>query len=113
MAKNGIDFYSLKPGTTLEVITKNTIYKILKPDDSDIAVIEGGNYFKKPTEVSFFGSSDKFSLDIGWINAGQHMEFSHPHKKDKTVRTSRVENATISGPDWSYDMDWPSLNDEA
>jgi len=103
----GINVHTLKPGTTVLAVTRNSLYKIIKGDrDEYDVIIQGGKRFYEPIGVNFSGSTFGGSMmKIGWIGYGMHMEFYVPLFR-KTFRTTGVEAARIVGNGWEYDMDW-------
>jgi hypothetical protein len=103
----GINVHKLKAGTVLLVLTRNSLYKIVKgnKDQYDITV-QGGKHFRQPSQANFSGSTFGGSIiKIGWIGYGMYMEFYSVNHKTK-YRTTGVEAARIIGDGWEYDMDW-------
>lgn len=102
--KGGIKLSKLKPGTRVIVTTLYSTYDITIIDGQKVRV-KGGKHFAEEMETIFTGSSWGGSLlKLDWIGHDMRMEFAKP---PKGLRTSRVVGATVIGPDWSYEMDWP------
>jgi hypothetical protein len=103
--KNGIDIHKLKEGITIFVATRHNVYAMIKKKDRDVT-IQGGKYFKDPTEAVFVGSTFGGSvMKIGWIGFGMKMELYVP-KYDSTYKTTPVNSAKLTGKDWFYEMEW-------
>jgi hypothetical protein len=95
----GIDVSKLKTGTKLIVETINSKYDITILDGRKV-LVQGGKYFKNPTESVLIGSTFGGSMiKVGWIGYDMYMEIG-------TIRTSSVKTATIVGDDWQYEMKW-------
>ena len=73
----GVAVESLEPGTILEVMTKNTRYRLTMIDNEGNALITGGSLFPRPTEVRIEGATaGGAALKIGWIGVGLRLELS-------------------------------------
>lgn len=103
----GIDVHALKPGVNVLVITKNSLYKIIKCNDDKYDVsVQGGKLFPQPKKIKFTGSTFGGSmLKIGWIGKEMLMEMYSVEEK-KIYRTSGVVAARVIGNGWEYDMEW-------
>jgi hypothetical protein len=74
---DGVSVEALEPGTTLEVTTKNTRYRLTIIDADGSALITGGSLFPNPTEVRVEGATaGGAALKIGWIGVGLRLELS-------------------------------------
>ena len=105
--ENGINVHRLKEGTILLIVTKNSLYKIIKgPRDVYDITIQGGKKLPKPVKANFAGSTFGGSLlKIGWIGFLMHMEIHIPSSRRK-LTTTGVRAARIIGDGWEYDMEW-------
>lgn len=104
---NGINIHTLKPGTTVFAITKNSLYKIIKgtEDEYDV-IIQGGKHFPDPIKGNFSGSTFGGSMmKLGWIGHMMHMEIYIPDLGELYITTG-VRAARIIGAGWEYDMEW-------
>jgi hypothetical protein len=102
--KGGIKLSKFKSGTKVVVTTLYNTYEITIIDGQKVKV-KGGRHFVEEAETVFTGSSWGGSmLKTDWIGHDMRMEFAKP---PRGLRTSRVVGATVIGPDWSYEMDWP------
>lgn len=100
----GIDIRQLTPGTTVHVLTKNSLYKLLLKGEQEVQA--SGGWFKEPTDCYFNGSTFGGSmLKIAWIGFRMYMEFVIPGRKMLT--TSSIRFASVKGDGWEYDLDWP------
>ncbi len=105
--QNGIDVHSLKPGTTVLVVTKNNLYKMIKGSEDKYDVsIQGGKLFPEVKKIKFSGSTfGGTMLKIGWIGKEMFMEL-YSIEERKIYRTTGVTAARIVGDGWEYDMQW-------
>ena len=100
----GIDLRKLPIGTKLEVFTKNSVYtmEIISPKGE--VKLMGGKRWPEFVYANIPGSTwGGTALKILWIGYGMHMEIC---VGDKTVTTTAVRAATITGPDYSFKMEW-------
>jgi hypothetical protein len=105
----GIDVHKLPAGTTVLVITKNNLYKLVKAAERKHVIAQGGKYLLEPTEVVFTGSTFGGSmLKIGWIGYGMLMEM-FLLDQNKRIKTSPVNAARVIGDGWEYDLDWANM----
>lgn len=105
--KYGINVHKLKPGTIVFVITKNSMYKIIKVNGDQYSItIQGDKRFHQPINANFSGSTFGGSIiKLGWIGCGMNMEIYVPAYK-KTYVTTSVKAARVVGDGWEYDMEW-------
>lgn len=67
-----VRIHSLTQGEAIVVKTRNSSYRIIMLDrTTQMAVIRGGRYFKKPTEVCLLGSAVGRKIQIGRIALGK------------------------------------------
>ncbi len=106
--EGGIHLSRLKPGTRVVVKTKNSIYEMTVIEGNRIW-LKGGKYFPEFVERYFLGSTwGGACLKLHWVGYDMRMEFTNSSNGVvETIRTSRVEAATICGDGWSFDLDWP------
>lgn len=103
---NGINVRKLKPGTAVLVLTRNNLYKIVKQDYAAKVTVQGGKFFKEPTEGHFTGSTfGGTTIKLDWIGYLMHMEIHFPHG---ILRTTGVREAKVYGDGWEYAMEWES-----
>lgn len=104
--KIGLNTRKLKPGTKLEVTTKNSTYHIDILDYGGNVIVHGGKYAKTPTKARLTGSTwGGTQLRVGWIGPDMHMEFWFAHMPRPFVTTG-VKNCKVMGQGWEYDMEW-------
>jgi hypothetical protein len=100
----GIDVFKLKPGTLITVRTKNSLYKFKTTDKQGKLLGIGGKYLPEEREIYFSGSTFGGScIKIGWIGYLMHMEL---WIGKKVIKTTSVQDASIEGDGWKYEMDW-------
>ena len=98
MAENqspeGVELNTLSPFDTLRVRTRNSDYRIFILDPSTgRALIEGGCYFREPTEATVYGSTlAPSTYRVGWIGKGVRIEF---WADGKVASTSPVESFQV------------------
>jgi hypothetical protein len=81
---------ALDPGTTLDVTTWNTQYRVTVLDGQGRAVITGGARFQQPTHVRIDGSTaGGRALRIGWIGVGLRLEMTIG---SRTITTSPIRS---------------------
>lgn len=111
---DGIDVSKQKPGTKIIARTKNSNYEFVVVQGREVFV-RGGRHFPAPIPATFNGSTFGGSImKIGWIGFMMCMEIAYADGKlKKAVTTTGVRSATVIGPDedWTFDLDWPDLND--
>lgn len=92
----GIAIQSLEPGTTLIVQTRNSEYRVVVLDGTDLDVIvTGGQLFQDATQVRLEGATAGGSLlKIGRIGVGLRVEMSVAGRR---IVTSPVRSITIEG----------------
>jgi hypothetical protein len=90
----GVELQSLEAGTVLNVITRNSNYRVIVVDPFQQRVlVTGGRLFPERTEVRFEGATAGGSvLKIGWIGTGLRVEISVGGQR---ITTSRVQSVTI------------------
>lgn len=83
--KGGLALKAVKPGTILEVHTKNNIYTIV-PQESGEALIWGHpEYCPEPTTVSGLGSTYWNGIfREGYLGIGMHLSFPFNGRRVKT-----------------------------
>ena len=95
LASPGVDLHELAAGTLIRLLTQNSEYRIVLLDpEAGRVQVEGGRYFRTPTEAVLNGSSCGGSmLRMGWIGVGLQVELDYPLQPDQfvTVVTSPVE----------------------
>jgi len=91
---DGVAIESLDAGTTIELHTKHSRYRLVVLDPrSGRAVACGGTVFPRPCEVRIEGATAGGSaLKMGWIGVGLRLELSIGRRH---VSTSRVRSITI------------------
>jgi len=94
--EDGIAIQSLEPGTTLIVQTRNSEYRVVVLDGTDLDVIVmGGQLFQDATRVRLGGATAGGSLlKIGWIGVGLRVELSVGGRR---IITSPVRSITTEG----------------
>lgn len=101
----GIEIDKIEVGQKIVVQTKNSTYTLERIEGDRKVKVQGGKYFLNPTEAVMIGSTFGGSLmKLGWIGYMMHIEF---FSGDEIVRTSPVNQATVKGDVWEYQMDWP------
>lgn len=92
----GIAIQALEPGTTLIVETRNSEYRVVVLEGTDLDVIvTGGQLFHDATLVRLEGAATRGSLlKIGWIGVGLRVEMSVAGRR---IVTSPVRSITIEG----------------
>ena len=102
---NGIDVHKLRPGTKIEVQTKNSLYCMEILQEPGCVAVKGGPHFPELEPAEFDGSNWGGSmLKVGWIGYEMQMELRTTKKK---VVTTPVQAAKVIGEGWEYAMDWP------
>jgi hypothetical protein len=93
----GIDLRALSPGTSLAIATRNSSYRLVKLGGrGGNALIQGGSFFARETEVRVAGSTAGGSLlKIGWICLGLPLELSAGRRR---FVTSPVCSITVDNP---------------
>jgi hypothetical protein len=91
---DGLAIESLDAGTTIELHTKHSRYRLVLLDPrSGRAVVCGGTVFPEPCEVRIEGATAGGSaLKMGWIGVGLRLELSIGRRQ---VSTSRVRSITV------------------
>jgi hypothetical protein len=91
---DGVHLRQLPPLTTLLVWTRNSLYRIVSMEGSNICV-QGGTYFPDPTSAHLDGARLGGScLKVGWIAVGLMMEIS---AGDRHILTSPVHAIITEG----------------
>jgi len=94
----GAELERLEPMTTLLVWTRNSLYRIVVVEGSDV-LVQGGSFFQEATPARVGGASGGGTAVMsGWIRPGQLLEFS---VNGKRVVTSPVFAIVIRRPDTS------------
>jgi len=90
----GVAIQSLDSGTTLIVQTRNSQYRVVVLDGTELSVLfKGGAVFQEATEVHLGGASAGGSLlKTGWIGVGLRMEMWVGARR---IITSPVRSITI------------------
>ena len=89
---DGLAVDSLAPGTTIEVRTRNSRYRLTLLDGDGHALVTGGALFREPTEVRIEGSTaGGSSLKLGWIGVGLRLELSMGQRLITTSDVQSVE----------------------
>jgi hypothetical protein len=90
----GVSLHSLDAGTVLNVITRNSSYRVVVVDPVQQRVlVTGGRLFAERTEVRLEGATAGGSvLKIGWIGTGLRLELSMGRGR---ITTSPVESVTV------------------
>lgn len=84
---SGVSLRELEPLTVLRVRTRNSIYRIVVSDGSNV-LVQGGDFFPETTTGHLSGSGFGGSLlKLGWIGVGLRMEFLSGEQR---IVTSRV-----------------------
>ena len=100
----GIDVFKLKPGTLITVRTRKSLYKFKTTDEKGKLIATGGKYLPEEREIYFSGSTFGGScIKVGWIGYLMHMEI---WIGKKLITTTSVQDASIEGDGWKYEMDW-------
>ncbi len=74
--EGGVKLSDLPIGSTLEVQTSNTLYRIAKRQDGTLTIQGHARFCPMPTPVTISGSTWGGSmLKMGFIGRGMHMEF--------------------------------------
>ncbi len=74
--KGGVKLSDLTAGSTLEVQTRNTLYRIVKAEDGTLTIQGHAHFCPTPMPVTISGSTWGGSmLKMGFIGRGMHMEF--------------------------------------
>jgi len=91
---DGLAIEALDAGTTIELRTKHSRYRLVLLDPrGGRAVVCGGAVFPQPCEVRIEGATAGGSaLKMGWIGVGLRLELSIGRRH---VSTSRVRSITI------------------
>jgi hypothetical protein len=84
----------------LVVRTLNTVYRVVVLGPGPSVLVQGGSYFREPTEVRFDGSRLGRTLKTEWIGLGFSMQLSGPsgHVLTSTVRSVEIEDTSVHGP---------------
>jgi hypothetical protein len=106
--KSGVDTRRLPPGTKFFVRTKNSLYVIENLDYGGRVRVQGGKYFKNPTEVQFAGSTFGGSaIKVGWLGYRLRMEFYWKERGGRCrITTSGVRDVLIKTDNYEYRMGW-------
>jgi hypothetical protein len=92
----GIAIEAIGPGTTLDVTTWNTTYRLTILDAHGRALIAGGDRFRQPTEVCIEGSTaGGASFLERWIGVGLRLELSIG---PRTITTSPIRSVEPAIP---------------
>ena len=87
--EGGVSLNSLPLGTTLEVETKNTLYRVENRGDGEVLISGNPQFCPEPVLVQFHGSTwGTPLLKARFIGRGMQMEFAHPELG--LVHTTRV-----------------------
>lgn len=99
----GVEIMKLKPGTKLEVYTKNTLYEIEKIDFGDNFYAQGGKHLQKRKKIKLHGSTYGGSaIKIDYIGLNMQMEFAIG--KERIITTSPIEKIKVVGDGWHYEI---------
>jgi hypothetical protein len=91
----GVQLEQLQPFTTLLVRTKNSLYRVVIVEGTEVYV-QGGEFFHDPEPVSLDGSSTgRRCFKGGWIGVGRMMEI---RAQDRRVTTSPVRGIIVEPP---------------
>ena len=91
----GVHLRQLPPLTTVLVQTRNSLYRIVVTEGSNIHV-QGGTFFPDPTSAHLDGASMGGSfLKVGWIGVGLRMEIRTAGRR---IVTSPVRAITTERP---------------
>lgn len=78
-SSQGVSLSDLDPITMLAVRTMNSLYRLFVLQPPTRVLLQGGEFFPDPTEVSLCGSSLGGScLKMAWIGPGFRMEIYGP-----------------------------------
>jgi hypothetical protein len=91
---DGVAIESLDAGTTIQLRTKHSRYRLVLLDPrTGRAVVCGGAVFPEPCEIRIEGATAGGSaLKMGWIGVGLRLELAIGRRK---ISTSRVCSITI------------------
>jgi hypothetical protein len=92
----GVSLPSLAAGTTVQVETQNSHYRIVVKDGRHgLVLIKGGRVFPEDTVANVEGATRGGSaVKKGWIGEGLRLELSTDHGRGRVV-TSPVESITV------------------
>jgi hypothetical protein len=83
----------LLPGTTLNLNTRNTCYRLKVLNGSERRVtITGGKLFQESTDAELIGAVDDESVKVGWVIEGFQLELLTSRGP---VLTSTVESVDV------------------
>ena len=103
---NTLDIRNIENGSKLLIETTNAVYDINVIDSQDgIIEISGGHKIEKIATAVLLGAYWKDKRYLYEIRKNMTLElFYH----DDKLRTARVLNIVVYGPDdkWHYDMEW-------
>jgi hypothetical protein len=90
----GVDLRSLPNGTEVVLNTRNSRYRLVMLEgDGCKALVQGGRYFGRETEVDVHGSAlAGCPVDLGWVGLGLSIELS---LRGKRILTSPVRSIDV------------------
>jgi len=92
-ADGGIEFSQLRPGTILEVRTKNTAYTVIPQADGGATIWGHPEYCPEPVTLKGVGASYVTGLfREGYLAPGMRLSFPIDGKR---VNTSRITEITL------------------
>jgi hypothetical protein len=97
----GVSIRSLRPGTALIVLTRNSRYRLIVLEGGGCVLVQGGARFPSPTPALLQGATAGGSfLKTGAIEVGLHLEFSVDRERivTSTVRAVAIEQLPASEP---------------
>jgi hypothetical protein len=102
-SRGGVEIGHLRPLTKLNVQTHNSFYQVtlLDPTEST-AIVQGGRYFREPSEVYLCGSSYGGTLlKTSWIGYGMRLEIMSQGRRVVTspvLAVDTVADKSLPGP---------------
>ncbi len=83
--KGGLALQAVKPGTILEVHTKNNIYTVVPQESGEVLIWGHPEYCPEPTTVSGLGSTYWNGIfREGYLGIGMHLNFPFNGRRVKT-----------------------------
>ena len=100
----GIDLSQIPIGTRIEAQTKHSLYKITVLRDGRF-MIDGGFYFKQPTEAGISGSTwGTEMLQSRWLGIGMNIEIQHPEEGRILTTPVKTLKVVASDESWEYTL---------